>query len=280
MKRAKCILSALLCGWLGASSALPCTTFVLQGDGHIYFGRNFDWFSEDGLVIINQRNIRKTAFVTPGNTPAQWTSRYGSVTFNAVGQEMPCGGMNEAGLVIEDMWLDQTRCPAADSRPAVNALEWIQYQLDNCRTVAEVVASDERLRIDPLTIPARVHYLVCDAGGDCASIEFLDGKMVCHRGENLPCRALANDPYDASAAYLKAHPEPQGSVRAVRAAYRMGLMASAAGKFPLEPPCVCSKAKPLMNAARRRSSRWMSPRTMFQCNVWARRASTAGSAGP
>ena len=220
MKRTKMILSAFLCGWLGASTAFPCTTFVLEGNGQIYFGRNFDWFSEDGLVIINQRNICKTAFVTPGNSPAKWTSRYGSVTFNAVGQEMPCGGMNEAGLVIEDMWLDQTRYPAPDSRPAVSSLQWIQYQLDNCRTVAEVVASDERLRIDPLTIPAPVHYLVCDASGDCASIEFLDGKMVCHRGENLPYRALANDPYDPSVAYVKAHPEPEVGSRVLRAAYR------------------------------------------------------------
>jgi choloylglycine hydrolase len=220
MKHIKWNLSALLCGWLGASTAFPCTTFVLESAGRVYFGRNLDWFSEDGLVIINQRNIHKTAFVTPGNAPAQWTSRYGSVTFNGVGQEMPFGGMNEAGLVVENMWLYQTRYPAADSRPAVNMLQWIQYQLDNCRTVAEVVATDERLRIDPLTIPARVHYLVCDASGDCASIEFLGGKMVCHRGEGLPCRALANDPYAPSAAYLKAHPEPEGDIRTLRAAYR------------------------------------------------------------
>jgi choloylglycine hydrolase len=220
MKRIKWNLSALLCCWLGVSTAFPCTTFVLEGNGHIYFGRNFDWFSEAGLVVINQRNIHKTAFVTPGNTPAQWTSRYGSVTFNPIGQEMPAGGMNEAGLVVENMWLDESRCPAPDSRPAVNVLEWIQYQLDNCRTVAEVVATDEQLRIDSLTMPARAHYLMCDAGGDCASIEFLGGKMVCHRGESLPCRALANDPYDASAAYLKAHPEPEGNARSLRAAYR------------------------------------------------------------
>ena len=220
MKHINWNLSVLLCSLLGASTAFPCTTFVLEGEVRVYFGRNLDWYSEDGLVVINQRNIHKTAFVTPGNAPAKWTSRYGCVTFNSVGLEMPAGGMNEAGLVVENMWLGQTRYPAADSRPAVNLLEWIQYQLDNCRTVAEVVATDERLRIDPRTIPARVHYLVCDAGGDCASIEFLDGKMVCHRGENLPCRALANDTYDASAAYVKAHPEPEGNVRTLRAAYR------------------------------------------------------------
>lgn len=220
VKHTKRSLGLLLCCWLGVSTAFSCTTFVLKGDGRIYFGRNMDWFSEDGLVIVNQRNIRKTAFVTPGNTPAQWTSRYGSVTFNCVGQELPAGGMNEAGLVVENMWLGAARYPDADSRPAVNSLEWIQYQLDCCRTVAEVATNSEQLRIDPGACPSRGHYLVCDANGDCATIEFILGKTVCHRGESLPWCALANDPYGPSAAHLKAHPEPEGSPREIRAAYR------------------------------------------------------------
>jgi choloylglycine hydrolase len=54
---------------------------------------------------------------------------------------------------------------------------------------------------------ARVHYLLCDADGDCAVIEFLGGKMVVHQGATLPYRALANDPYEPSLDYLKAHPQ-------------------------------------------------------------------------
>src|SRR5215471_11006819 len=219
-KHLKWIVALLLGLWLGATACLPCTTFVLQGGGRVYFGRNMDWFSEDALVIINQRDTHKTAFVGPGNTPAQWTSRYGSVTFNVVGLEVPAGGMNEAGLVVENMWLDQTSYPAPDARPALSSLEWIQYQLDNCRTVAEVIAAAERVRIDPSTLPTSNHYLVCDPGGDCATIEFLNGKLVCHHGKNLPWCALANDPYDDSAAVLKAHPEPDGSKPALRAFYR------------------------------------------------------------
>lgn len=211
----------MLCGWLGAGSALACTTFVLEGGGRIYFGRSMDWFSEDALVIINPRDVRKTAFVTPGNTPAQWTSRYGSVTFNVVGLEVPAGGMNEAGLVVENMWLKQMRYPEADSRPALSSLEWIQYQLDNCGTVAEVLTVAEQVRIDPSALPPTVHYLVCDASGDCATIEFLGGKMVCHHGDKLPWRALANDPYDDSAAFLKAHPEPEGEKQSIKAAFHL-----------------------------------------------------------
>jgi len=196
-----------------ATPAPACTTFLLQGPGALYFGRNLDWFWEDGMVVINPRDMLKSSIVLPGGTPAEWTSRYGSVTFNQFGREMPFGGMNEAGLVVENMWLDETEYAEPDSRPAVNLLQWIQYQLDNCKTVAEVISNDTKIRIEspPASAKslARIHYLICDANGDSATIEFLKGSMVCHRGENLPFRALANDTYAASAAYARTHPMPE-----------------------------------------------------------------------
>jgi len=52
------------------------------------------------------------------------------------------------GLVVENMWLDETEYAEPDSRPAVNLLQWIQYQLDNCKTVAEVISNDTKIRIE------------------------------------------------------------------------------------------------------------------------------------
>jgi choloylglycine hydrolase len=209
MKRAVLILVVALGSLLGVGPAFPCTTFVMQGDGRIYFGRNLDWNWENGLVIVNQRNIKKSAVVAPGTAGAQWTSKYGSVSFNQFGQEMPYGGMNEAGLVVENMWLDETKYPAPDSRPAINLLQWIQYQLDNCGTVAEVMATDGKIRLEAPPVSARIHYLVCDATGDCATLECLNGKLVCHHGGELPFHALANDTYAQSVAFAQAHPEPE-----------------------------------------------------------------------
>jgi penicillin V acylase-like amidase (Ntn superfamily) len=206
-----CCLALALGGLLAAPAAFPCTTFVLKGGGRIYFGRNLDWDWEDGVVVVNPRGLKKTALVEPGHPAASWTSKYGSVTFNQFGREQPFGGMNEAGLVIENMMLFESQYPAPDSRPEINLLQWIQYQLDTCRTVAEVIATDSRIRLAQPTVPARIHYLLCDAGGDCATIEFLGGKMVCHRGQTLPCRALANNNYEESVANARAHPAP-GSV--------------------------------------------------------------------
>jgi penicillin V acylase-like amidase (Ntn superfamily) len=189
-------------------TAFPCTTFVMQDKGRVYFGRNLDWDWENGWVVVNPRNVQKTALVAPGNPPAKWTSKFGSVTFNQFGDEMPFGGMNEAGLVIENMMLDDTRYPAPDARPEIGMLQWIQYQLDTCSNVAEVVATDAKVRLEQPTVPAAIHYLVCDAAGNCATIEFLDGKMVCHQGQALPYHALANDTYDKSAAYARTNPMP------------------------------------------------------------------------
>src|SRR4051812_41814110 len=165
MKNLVRILSFILCGLLVVPAAFPCTTFVLQGDGRIYFGRNLDWFWENGLVFVNQRNVQKMSMVAPGSLAAKWTSKYGSVTFNQFGMELPLGGMNEAGLVIENMWLDETKYPAADARPGINLSQWIQYQLDNCRTVEEVLATDKQIRIEPLAGPAGGHLLVFEAAG-------------------------------------------------------------------------------------------------------------------
>lgn len=206
MKRLALFL--LLVCWGGSFPVFSCTTFILEGGDRIYFGRNLDWDWESGMVFINQRNVQKRAFVAAENA-VKWKSKYGSVTFNQFGREMPFGGMNEAGLVVENMWLDETKYPATDARPEISMLQWIQYQLDNCGTVEEVIATDKQIRLENTPIRARIHYLVCDAKGDTATIEFLDGEMRVHRGKALGQRALANDPYESSADYLKANPQPE-----------------------------------------------------------------------
>jgi len=50
-----------------------------------------------------------------------------------------------------------------------------------------------------------IHYLVADSSGDAATLEFLDEKLVVHRGATMPVRALANSTYaDSVAAFEKA----------------------------------------------------------------------------
>ncbi len=173
-----------------------CTTFCLNKNGQVVFGRNYDWVTGAGIVNANQRGLFKTSMRSGNASTVSWISKYGSITFNQYGKEFPTGGMNEKGLVVEMMWLDGTGYPDEDNRPAVGVLQWIQYQLDNAATTAEVIASDTRLRINEKATP--LHYLIADASGYVATIEFLNGKMVVHKDDKLPFPVLTNDTYASS----------------------------------------------------------------------------------
>ncbi|PKN59243.1 MAG: hypothetical protein CVU56_01840 [Deltaproteobacteria bacterium HGW-Deltaproteobacteria-14] len=192
-------------------------------------GKSYDWDDGGGLVFVNPRGVEKRALsVDPRETPAAWTSRYASVTFNQYGRELPNGGMNEAGLVVEVMWLNESRPEARDARPTVNELQWIQLQLDRYASTAEVVAHAREVRVAP--VYAAVHWLVCDKGGACAAFETLGGVLVVTSGEALAAPVLTNDTYARSLAALRARqafgdvPAPTGSdslSRFVRAAARL-----------------------------------------------------------
>ena len=198
--------------------ANACTTFQLKHKDQVLVGKNYDWMVEEGLVIVNKRGVSKTAYKSTSDntglgTPATWTSKYGSIMFTQYGREIGPGGMNEAGLVVESMGLfgntPNRKYPDPDERVSIRASQWRQYQLDNFATVQEVIDSDAFLRIRP-KYGIHSHFIVSDKEGNCATIEFLDGKMVCHTGETLPYRALTNNTYALSLGYLKKDtiPEP------------------------------------------------------------------------
>jgi penicillin V acylase-like amidase (Ntn superfamily) len=182
---------------LAAAPALSCTTVCLVEKGRAIVAYNYDFYPPDGLILINKRGTSKTSLLRERG--AAWTARFGSVTFNQFGRDNPTTGINERGLMVALMWLDETRYPPADARPAIGILEWIQYNLDRHARVAEVLADAHTVRP---TSRVPIHYLFADATGDAAAVEFLDGRLVVHRGAAMPVKALANSTYaDSIAAF-------------------------------------------------------------------------------
>ncbi len=171
--------------------------FLQNGETRIV-ANSYDYYAVDGRVIVNRRGLRKVAFET--NSGLQWVSRFGSLTFEQWGHELPTAGMNEAGLVVEQMMLEGTQFPAnTDPRSSLLELQWMQYQLDCSASVADVLASDRRIRISRESSP--LHFLIADATGNVVVIDFLDGQSVVHTGATLLTPALTNHTYDASLAY-------------------------------------------------------------------------------
>src|SRR5689334_16612339 len=118
------ILSICLC-FAFIQSNIACTTFFINANGQLVFGRNYDWVTDAGMICTNLRGLEKTSVKMPDGNSIAWVSKYGSITFNQYGKEFPMGGMNEKGLVVEVMWADGSRYPNADNRAVLNVLQWI-----------------------------------------------------------------------------------------------------------------------------------------------------------
>ncbi len=180
-----------------------CSVFSFSAGGNYYTGKNLDWPVGYGYIIINTRGSSNTALTFKDGTPFKWKSVYGSVTFNQFGKGMPLGGMNEKGLVVEELSYSPSSFPEEKGIPVVNELQWIQYQLDNFKSVEEVVLNISKIGIKKLL--AGVHYFISDHEGNCAVVEFINNKVEIYSGKNLPVRALTNNRYKNSLKYLKLH---------------------------------------------------------------------------
>lgn len=189
----KCLLPLLLMTVIAVTETAACIVFKLSNDETTIYASNFDWSLDCGSVVLNPRNIRKNAFVPPPAKPLSWVASHASVTFNQFSREVPISGMNEKGLVIVSL-VAPVQYPGSQKKGSVNELQWVQYHLDRCSTVDEVIKSAGDV---PITLYAvTLHYFVADSSGKCAAIDFVGGKPVVRTGKDMPSSILANQIYD------------------------------------------------------------------------------------
>lgn len=200
-------------------NANPCSTFLLEKDGILIVGHNLDSESPvPGVVVVNNRGFRKQAKSwselaygdTVPNPPMEWTSKYGSITFG-ICRDFPDGGMNEAGVFIAEMSLANTQFPEDTSKPLLFMMLWMQYVLDTCDSVDQVVRSAHDLTIDGWNW----HFFTADRQGRAAAIEFIEGKVVVHTGDSMPVPILINSVYAEEMKTLKKY-EGFGGSRPIR----------------------------------------------------------------
>lgn len=186
---------------------MSCSTFQLRQSGVSLIGHNLDApYPVPGVIGRNPRGSEKMSisfFELVSGQPApapplQWTSTYGSVTFNPMGLEFPDGGVNEAGLYVQEMSLLGTHFPVDPRLPRMFMAQWIQYLLDTCQSVAEVRDSIGRVALDGW----EWHFFVADRSGSAAAIDFFEGQAHCYSDASLPILALCNGWYPDELAKL------------------------------------------------------------------------------
>ena len=169
---------------------LNCSAFSINYKKAL-LGKNLDWEFGNGLVIFNPKNAVKKSVV--GQQPLNWKSRFKSITFNHFGKNLPLGGMNDAGLVIEELSSWPVEYPKHKNLNKINEFEWIQFNLDSYSSVAEVIENVDKCSISKFYFD--LHYIVADSSGNSAIVEFIDGKATILLNNNSPFLALTNNNY-------------------------------------------------------------------------------------
>lgn len=183
-----------------------CTVFKIKSESNknLVVAKNYDVRGKyKGMIYVNRKNMLKKAFLTSNENPVKWKSIYGSVTFSQVSKEFPTSGMNEQGLVVEQNTLWNTMYPDRDERPAIKELQWIQYMLDTCQNINEVIEQSKKIRIADNLV--NVMFYICDATGQCCVIQYILGEEQVINEEKLKYGVLTNDGYDTCLLYLEQH---------------------------------------------------------------------------
>ncbi len=180
-------------------TADACTRFVYHGENDLHMtARSMDWSKPAGTNLwIFPRGMHRES--VPGDRGVTWTSRYGSVIATAY-DIATIDGMNEKGLSVNQLWLDETIYPEDNRQHKLMPVSvWAQYVLDNFATVKEAV---EELKKETFVIvtdqePGRdrlvsLHLSVSDSRGDSAVIEYTDGKLVIYQNDGTD--VMTNSP--------------------------------------------------------------------------------------
>ncbi|HVO74613.1 MAG TPA: linear amide C-N hydrolase, partial [Ignavibacteriaceae bacterium] len=188
-----------------------CSTFILSNEKCCLIRHNLDMYPDiPGMIYINKKGLEKESIsfaelfcgVKDTLPKLKWVSKYGSVTYNPLARELIDGGLNEVGLYIGEMSLNQNnQYPVYDNKPKIAVALWLQYILDNFSSVDEVIEFIPHASLDGQGF--NWHFFSADKKGNQAIIEFINGRTVIHKNNEVPVKLLCNNSYDFDLNRLK-----------------------------------------------------------------------------
>ena len=164
----------------GDLGTINCTTFQAvkaDGDG-FWFGRNYDYFKNPTMVTVSRPKKGYASIAVSDMShfgysldklPEKFLSRLSCLA--AV--YAPVDGINEKGLCTSIMALPKQAAQQDTPKPNVGTTIIMRLWLDRCATVQE--ALDLLAAVDvrhDAAVGSGYHYMVADANGDCAVVEF------------------------------------------------------------------------------------------------------------
>ncbi|WP_440066107.1 carcinine hydrolase/isopenicillin-N N-acyltransferase family protein [Streptosporangium sp. OZ121] len=166
----------------GRADGWACSLFALGGDRPL-FGRNFDWDPNPALIVhadppdgYASVSVVDLFHLIGGSAPPDLSAAPDRRRM-AHAVLAPYDGVNEKGLAIGMATSPEGGLPArSPDRPDITSVRVIRMMLDQAATVDEALAIMRRYDVD-FTIGPQIHYLIADAAGGSAVVEYAGGRL-------------------------------------------------------------------------------------------------------
>lgn len=202
----------------GELGTFACTSFqAAKADGEGYwYGRNYDFYKNPTMVTISHP---KKGYASIGVSDMSHFGYGLDKLPDALARKVNClaaiyapvDGINEKGLCTSIMALPNQAACQESGKHKVGTTIIMRLWLDRCATVQEALdlAATLDIRHDTV-VGSGYHYMVADANGDCAILEFdkEDGwkSMVVRKGEGENAMLVTN--HLLSPKYYTTEPDP------------------------------------------------------------------------
>jgi len=187
-KSAIFLTSALACLSLAPMAQANTLVFSNTNDQAKVVARTMDLKeNEFPMLRLSPRGLSRIGDLS--NNHLSWQSSYTSVVVTAYNTNAATDGINDQGLSAHMIAMPRVDYGVRDtSKPALSNALWVQYVLDNFKTVEEALASLPQYQLIHTTVGDKeVHAELAlqDAKGDSALIEFVDGNPKIYHGKEL-----------------------------------------------------------------------------------------------
>ena len=164
----------------GNLETFNCTSFQAQkADGNgFWYGRNYDYYKNPTMVTISRpkkgyASIGVSDMSHFGYSLDKLPTSFMKKVSCLAAVYAPVDGINEKGLCTSIMALPNQASQQATDKHDVGTTIIMRLWLDRCATVDEALALLETVDIrHDATVGSGYHYMVADANGDCAVVEF------------------------------------------------------------------------------------------------------------
>ena len=164
----------------GETSTFNCTSFqAIQADGEgFWYGRNYDYFKNPTIVTVSHpkkgyASIACSDMSHFGYSLDKLPTSFANKLNCLASIYAPVDGINEKGLCTSIMALPNQASQQETPKHDVGTSIIMRLWLDRCATVQEALDLLETVDVrHDAAVGSGYHYMVADASGDCAVVEF------------------------------------------------------------------------------------------------------------